>query len=306
MSNFSLYRPADQRWSEFYNSEKWDLNGTVYEDLYEVQPVEGGAYTFLAGAFIKWDKSADAITGGTVNAIAEEQEGGALRFAIQGLSLSAKAVYNAMQTESRSDETSLLKSALGGADTFVLSKAADRARGYDGNDRMNGGGGNDRLYGDSNSDRLFGGGGGDQLYGGSYRDILSGGSGSDRLHAGTGSDVLNGGTGTDRLYGGTDSRGDDFVYRSHLESRVGAGDVIYNFTRASDDIDLRRIDARAGSGEPNDTFGWAGRTATKYKVWWSVEDGDAVLKGDVTGDRRADFEIHLDGLSRIGVDDVLL
>ncbi len=74
---------------------------------------------------------------------------------------------------------------------------ANRIKGLDGHDVLNGGVLNDVLTGGNGNDTLHGGDGDDILDGGSGNDILSGGRGKDRLVAGSGTDTLNGGEGDD-------------------------------------------------------------------------------------------------------------
>ncbi len=74
---------------------------------------------------------------------------------------------------------------------------ANRIKGLDGHDFLNGGALNDVLTGGNGNDTLHGGDGDDILDGGSGPDVLNGGRGRDRLVSGTGSDVLNGGEGDD-------------------------------------------------------------------------------------------------------------
>lgn len=151
------------------------------------------------------------------------------------------------------------------------------------------------LKGNGHDNRLEGNKGANGLIGGGGDDRLLGGGGPDRLIGGTGGDILVGGRG-----------GDDFVFQSRRDSRPGGDrDLIRDFDPGSDDIDLRAIDARAGTGRDDD-FGWSGRSAAKHSVWWSTDDGDVILKADVTGDRRADIAVRIEDLGRIGAGDVLL
>lgn len=74
---------------------------------------------------------------------------------------------------------------------------ANRIKGLDGHDVLNGGVFNDVLTGGNGNDTMHGGDGDDILDGGSGHDILYGGRGKDRLVAGSGNDTLNGGEGDD-------------------------------------------------------------------------------------------------------------
>ncbi len=166
--------------------------------------------------------------------------------------------------------------------------------------------GADQFYGSNFGDRLLGFGGADVMRGGGGNDVLQGGAGADVLHAGTGYDVLIGGAGADRLHGGTDGNSDSFVFSSRFDSTSSARDVVFNFTRGSDHIDLRGMDARTGTPSSNDAFSWAGKTAQAHSVWWAQSENGVLLRGDVNGDRQADFEIHIWGPAALGSDDVML
>ena len=174
------------------------------------------------------------------------------------------------------------------------------------NNRLTGNAGNNILDGGLGADTMDGGAGDDSLLGGDGNDRLFGGTGDDKLHAGTGADRLEGGRGKDQLYGGTDSAGDTFVFTSRYETQAASRDVIHNFTRGSDHIDLRGIDAWAGTSYSNEAFDWSGQRAEEHSVWWKAVDAGVVLRGDVNGDARADFEILVRDRSALGADDVLL
>ncbi|TNC45932.1 calcium-binding protein [Rubellimicrobium rubrum] len=231
--------------------------------------------------------------------------------------------------------------AYGGAgnDWFNGGSGYLHARGGDGDDRMDGGGwvdllqgeaGNDLIIGGTGEDCLFGGAGQDKVLGGSENDILSGGfqndnlagdagmdtlagdSGDDQLRGGTGDDELRSGTGNDRLiggagkdllFGGGDDKGDHFVFDWRSDSRVGGGrDLIFNFTKGSDTIDLEGIDCRPASDVDND-FAWSGKTSANYSVWFEVVELGILVRADVTGDAKADFEVLVKGLTSISSGD---
>lgn len=179
-------------------------------------------------------------------------------------------------------------------------------QGQSGRDTLLGLDGNDQLYGGNDDDRLFGGNGRDLLDGAAGSDLLDGGAGNDNLTGGAGFDTLIGGAGRDTMNGGVDANRDVFVFRSISESVVGLGrDVISGFVRGQDDIDLRAIDARtAVAGDQ--AFAFKGTTATAHSVWYVTSGTGIVLRGDVNGDTRADFEILLTGISAIAAGDLVL
>lgn len=149
----------------------------------------------------------------------------------------------------------------------------------------------DILRGDGGGNRLDGAGGKDVLNGRKGRDVLLGGDGADKLFGDKGADRFIGGNGRDTLYAGVDLSKDVFVYKTKNDSRVGAKyrDKIVQFDPGEDYIDLTAIDANtrlAGKQQLNFSEGPAGNSI------WLVDKGtDVLVRGDVTGDGRPDFEI---------------
>src|SRR5262249_34397551 len=117
-------------------------------------------------------------------------------------------------------------------------------------DRLDGRGGDDWLYGNGGKDQLLGGTGNDHLFGGAGRDALDGQDGDDVLDGGAGSDRLIGGAGRDIFvvtsaaatgHGEGDDDDGATLHFGALPDRDGAGaggDVIEDFTRGEDRIDL--------------------------------------------------------------------
>lgn len=231
---------------------------------------------------------------------------GRLLYTFNALNSSASGFYAATRIV---DPRSALDLNLTDAgNTFTGTAFADRIGGRGGNDVIDGAGGNDRLTGDAGNDRLTGGTGNDRLEGGIGADSLAGSAGNDTLLGGAGADRLIGGAGRDIMAGGlADGATDVFVFASIADSRPGAAtrDVIQNFVSGRDDIDLSGIDAnttRAG----NQAFTFNGATAKANAVWFVDIGSDLVLRGDVNGDGRADFEIQLAALNQIRAGDFLL
>ncbi|WP_429747337.1 M10 family metallopeptidase C-terminal domain-containing protein, partial [Vibrio clamense] len=111
-----------------------------------------------------------------------------------------------------------------------------------------GGGGDDTIYGQGGVDLMFGGSGNDTIYGGSGNDGLRGGTGNDTLDGGIGNDILIGGTGNDILTGG---EGDD-IFKWVDDSLDDHEDVITDFHRDTDHIDLSELISDTGSSDMND------------------------------------------------------
>jgi Ca2+-binding RTX toxin-like protein len=157
--------------------------------------------------------------------------------------------------------------------------------------------GNDTLTGGSGDDTLSGLAGNDALSGGAGSDKLEGGDGTDTLKGETGNDVLNGGAGQDHLYGGAGA--DLFVFSSVADSTAGqARDVIYDFERGSDDIDLRGIDANSGNGT-FDRFTSASLVSGPQanSIWITYSRNDAIIWADVDGNTTPDFSVRLAGMT---------
>lgn len=98
----------------------------------------------------------------------------------------------------------------------------------------------DILYGsDSKADVIYGLGGDDRMYGDYGDDTLIGGSGSDHLCGDGGKDLLTGGAGADVLRGGFGE--DVFQYQALSDSTLGAVDIIVDFQKNVDVIDLQAL-----------------------------------------------------------------
>ncbi|MEZ5891522.1 MAG: M10 family metallopeptidase C-terminal domain-containing protein, partial [Xanthobacteraceae bacterium] len=94
------------------------------------------------------------------------------------------------------------------------------------------------------------------------------------------------------------------------ESRVGAAsrDIITDFQRGKDRIDLKTIDAVKGlSGDQKFTFiGKQGFHHKAGELHYKVSGGHAIVSGDINGDAKADFEIELLGITALAKGDFLL
>ena len=155
----------------------------------------------------------------------------------------------------------------------------------DADDSLMGGTGSDRLLGGSGVDWLMGGTGDDRLLGGSGVDWLMGGTGNDRLLGGSGADWLNGGSGADT-----------FIFRNLSDSTLAASDIIDDFIRGIDKIDLSRIDANTKlAGDQAFVFAGQSDRAVANSVNWFESSGNTVIQVDVDGNRGADMQLILVG-----------
>ena len=178
-------------------------------------------------------------------------------------------------------------------------------------DQLTGDAGGNRLDGGKGDDTLSGGAGHDTLIGGSGLDLLKGGSGNDWLDGGSGADTLIGGGGADTLVGGSGS--DVFIFTNAGDSGLDPAqrDLIVDFQRGLDKIDLTAIDARTGV-DGHQAFtklsvgaGFNGTlTGAGVLYYDSVEQ---VLYGSVKSNGVADFAIGFGGvLPELGLSDFIL
>ena len=107
--------------------------------------------------------------------------------------------------------------------------------GNDSNNTLNGGAGNDTLQGMGGNDTLMGGNGNDILRGGVGDDHIYGGAGNDRIVGNAGHDTLSGGAGNDT-----------FVFTTTSDSTSANPDIITDFQRGSDKIDLSQTSIHDG------------------------------------------------------------
>ncbi|MCA0399196.1 MAG: cadherin domain-containing protein [Proteobacteria bacterium] len=154
--------------------------------------------------------------------------------------------------------------------------------------------------------------------GSAFGDILTGDGGANTLFGLGGNDVIHGGGGDDRLAGGNgadqmrgDAGHDVFDFNAIGESNVGAlSDIILDFTRGQDKIDVTTIDANAGlAGNQNFAFVGTGAftgTAGQLRYDTTAGDGFTHIFGDVNGDGVADFEIRLQGNYTLTATDFIL
>lgn len=137
----------------------------------------------------------------------------------------------------------------------------------------------------------------DVIYGYGGDDTLSGGGGNDKLYGGAGNDKISGDAGRDYLTG--NSGKDTFIFKSVKDSTVASTgrDTIYDFKGSEGDrIDLRSIDANTRLSNDQE-FKFIGQDKFHMKAGelrYEKKASDTLIYGDVNGDGKADFAIHLD------------
>lgn len=163
------------------------------------------------------------------------------------------------------------------------------------------GSGADILSGTSIYNRLVGNGGNDLLDGRGGSDLLGGGDGRDTLIGGTGSDVLIGGLGRDTFTLGAGF--DRILFKSASESSRLDPDLVTDFVRGEDKLDLSAIDASALSSG-NQAFVFKGSAFTGVAGQVIFKNG--VLSADTNGDKLADFAVALSGITTLTAGDLVL
>ncbi|MEJ5989493.1 M10 family metallopeptidase C-terminal domain-containing protein [Ramlibacter sp. PS3R-8] len=252
--------------SGFDDNLNVNYNGIVYQDILWFE--EGPDNTAFGGT--GFTMQADAVTGGTVTGVLTEVWTGsawAMDWVLEGVNVSAVSLYRAALTASTADDMSIVTTAMSGADTFLLSRFADKMRGFGGNDLMKGMNGNDVLSGDGGNDTLVG------------------GAGADRLTGNAGADV--------------------FDYNLATESGLRTSDLITDFVRGVDRIDLSGIDANSATAT-NQAFTGFIRAGADFTRAGQLRFVDGVLMGNTDSDAAAEFAIVLNGVNALSVADLVL
>jgi len=151
------------------------------------------------------------------------------------------------------------------------------------------------LNGTIDADTLIGNDDIESILGFAGKDILNGMGNDDRLTGGLGKDWQTGGTGTDI-----------FDFNLKTETVRGANrDVIMDFNRVElDQIDLIGIDARKGAG--NQAFKFIGAKQFHDKageLHYIKKAGFLLVEGDIDGNGKADFQIQVHGVTKLGAID---
>ncbi len=153
------------------------------------------------------------------------------------------------------------------------------------------------ITGTSASQTLKGGIGADKIVAGAGNDTLIGYAGSDLLYGDAGNDTVYGGLGADDLTGGAGK--DTFLFKTLGDSTVSSTgrDTIFDFSVTDGDmIDLKAIDANTKiAGDQAFSFIGAAEFGGKAgELRFYKTSANTYVYGDVDGDAKADFAIHLD------------
>jgi Ca2+-binding RTX toxin-like protein len=151
--------------------------------------------------------------------------------------------------------------------------------------------------------------------GNTLNNTIIGNCAANTLSGGSGADVLIGCCGNDRQTGGTGN--DFFVFNTVTESGITAtaSDVITDFVKGKDKIDLSAIDAFASSGI-NDAFVWRGAAGFSSNTQGEVRFTKVDLSGtandytmvwiDNDADSGVEMAIRLTGLYNLTASDFVL
>ncbi|MDB5749727.1 MAG: hypothetical protein JWP65_148 [Ramlibacter sp.] len=156
---------------------------------------------------------------------------------------------------------------------------------------------------------MLGGTGGDVLEGGKGGDQLLGQAGNDALHGGDGNDRLVGGLGKDMLTGGAGN--DFFSFLTAADSSRANFDVITDFQRGKDRIDVSQLDANAATASIDDfTFlgeGAFSRTnaAGQIRIGYDAATGTLMVYASTDADATAEFAVQVRGVTTLSGSDFI-
>jgi Ca2+-binding RTX toxin-like protein len=275
----ALMQSGADRYMDADGDETYD--GIFYDDMFWFDGA--GQATAWCGANLT--ATGGTLTGGTVTMLRGEvltdpvADEWAATWMLSGVGTSATALFNAAKTVRTSDDFSIFQSLLSGNDDIRMSSANDRVRGYAGDDAISGSAGNDVLQGDGGNDRIAG---------GSGSDVITGGAGKDSLTGNIGRDV--------------------FDFNAATESGLNATtrDVIVDFTRGQDRIDLSSIDANTALAGDQAFRGTLIASTATFTTAGQLRLVNGVLYGNTDTDSAAEFSIQLTGVTALAGADFVL
>jgi serralysin len=184
---------------------------------------------------------------------------------------------------------------LGGTDTLVSIENVD------------GSGFGDTIIGDQVGNFLKGNGGADFISANGGNDTILGGDGSDTILGGSGADKISGDRGADIMTGGSEA--DSFLFYSFNDVGIGSGfrDVIRDFEKGLDKIDLSVLDANpALSGNQAFTFVGGSAFNDEGQIRAVAQNGGTLLQFNTAGNTVTDFEIFLETPVQVSASDFFL
>lgn len=152
------------------------------------------------------------------------------------------------------------------------------------------------YFAETSVENILGSGLDDNLQGDSEANLLSGRKGADTLEGMEGADII---------FVGNDAVVDTLIYNSVDDSTAAERDTVKLFVVGTDKIDLSGIDGDSNT-EANDALVYSASPNVANSVWVEVSGADEIVKGDVTGDGVADFEILLENVTGLSASDFIL
>ena len=143
------------------------------------------------------------------------------------------------------------------------------------------------------------------LTGNSAANVLNGGVGNDMLSGGAGNDLLVGGAGKDVLTGGAGNDIFDFNALSETGLTSPIWDVISDFQRGSDKIDLMALDANTATAT-NEAFHSIIGSTSAFTAAGQLKVASGVLYGNTDSDSTPEFAIQLVGIVSLATSDFVL
>lgn len=144
----------------------------------------------------------------------------------------------------------------------------------------------------------------ENVTGSQYNDTLTGSSTANELNGGVGNDTLGGGGGKDVLTGGAGNDVFDFNLLSDSGVVSTKWDVITDFVRGQDKIDLSTLDANTATAV-NDVFTSFIAGTASFTSAGQLKFSGGVLYGNTDADAAAEFSIELTGISALDLTDLI-
>ncbi|CAI8806329.1 beta strand repeat-containing protein [Pseudomonas sp. IT-P4] len=145
----------------------------------------------------------------------------------------------------------------------------------------------------------------ENLTGSNYNDRLTGNAAANLLNGGGGNDILIGSTGKDVLTGGIGNDIFDFNALAETGLTSSTWDIITDFTRGADKIDLSTLDANTAT-TANDAFSSVIGSTAAFNVAGQLKVSGGVLYGNTDADSAAEFAIQIVGLNSATTADFIL
>ncbi|MGH8350337.1 MAG: beta strand repeat-containing protein, partial [Pseudomonas sp.] len=145
----------------------------------------------------------------------------------------------------------------------------------------------------------------ENLTGSNYNDRLTGNAAANTLNGGGGSDILIGGTGKDVLTGGAGNDIFDFNALTETGLTSSTWDIITDFTRGADKIDLSTLDANTATAT-NEAFNSVIGSTTAFSAAGQLKVAGGVLYGNTDADSAAEFAIQIVGVNSVSTADFIL